>query len=151
MTEITLRPANRREASAIRALVIAAGLNPFGLDWRRFVVAISPAGQVVGCLQHKPHRDGSLELASLVTAPDFREQGIARRLIADFLEQHEPPVYLMCRAELTEFYVRFGFQVVPLAEMPPYFRRIQRLTDLFLHGRDAKKGLRIMCRGCSSA
>ena len=44
-------------------------------------------GEVIGCAQIKPHRDGSRELASLVVHPDYRGQGIARRMI-QYLTKH---------------------------------------------------------------
>ncbi len=125
-----LRPACAEDAAAIRRLVRGARLNPIGLDWRRFVV-LEAEGEVVGCVQVKPHRDGSRELASLVVAPGWRGRGLGRRLVEAVLERHPPPLYLTCRSGLMPFYERFGFREVGETEpQPPYFRRVRRLGRL---------------------
>jgi hypothetical protein len=66
----SLRPAAKKDQPEIRKLVLAGGINPSGLDWQRFFVAEDQAGKVIGCAQLKPHRDGSVELASLVVVED---------------------------------------------------------------------------------
>jgi amino-acid N-acetyltransferase len=109
----SLRPAAKEDAFLIRSLVHAARLNPTGLDWRRFTVAVLPNGEVIGCVQVKPHRDGTQELASLVVREDWRGRGVARALMRHELEIHAGPLYLMCRAGLGPFYRQFGFR--PLA------------------------------------
>jgi hypothetical protein len=44
----------------------------------------------------------------------------------------------MCRSDLGPFYEKFGFRRLEVNEMPPYFRRLKRLTALFekLAGRE---------------
>ena len=130
MTTFTLRPANSADFPAIKTLVHNAHLNPTGLKWPRFVVAENDLGEVIGCGQIKPHRDGSFELASLVVAENYRGQGIARSLVAHLLDNHEGNIYLMCRSSLGEFYRKLGFVPVLEPKMPPYFRRISRLASL---------------------
>jgi N-acetylglutamate synthase-like GNAT family acetyltransferase len=125
-----LRPAENADSATIKSLVRQAGINPLGLDWERFLVAVDRENQVIGCVQIKPHRDGSRELASLVTRPDWRNQGVARSLIEQLLEKHPGMLYLMCRSELGPFYEKFGFRVLAEDAMPRYFRRIKRLTRL---------------------
>ena len=125
-----LRPATASDAAAIRSLVYAARINPTGLDWRRFVVAVSPDGEVIGCGQVKPHRDGSRELASIVVAPGWRGNGTARLIIEHLVENNPGPLYLTCRAVLGPFYEKFGFRRVGEAEMTPYFRKLNRLARL---------------------
>ena len=131
MVDYFLRPARPDDFPAIRSLIRAVRINPTGLDWQRFVVAETNDGLLVGCGQVKPHRDGTLELASIAVEQDFRHQGVARALIADLLRHYPRPLYLMCRSGLGSFYERFGFQVVPPEQMPPYFRRIQNLAGVF--------------------
>lgn len=114
----------------IRRLVRIGRINPTGLDWKRFVVAVSPEGEVIGCGQIKPHRDGTNELASLVTHPKWRGKGVARALIEHLLASHGGDLYLMCRAELGPFYAKFGFRTLRPEEMSRYFRRIHRLVGL---------------------
>jgi hypothetical protein len=53
-----IRPAKQGEAGEIRRMVYTARINPMGLDWRRFVVAVDPDGRLIGCGQVKTHRDG---------------------------------------------------------------------------------------------
>jgi len=108
-----------------------ARLNPFGLAWQRFILATTPDEHVVGCVQAKPHGD-LVELASLVVLPDWRRQGIGRLLINQLKATSGPPLWLMCRSQLTPFYEAFGFlQVTDADEMPTYFRRIYRLSAMF--------------------
>jgi amino-acid N-acetyltransferase len=128
--KITIRPAIEADKPKIRDLVWDAHLNPTGLDWRRFVVGVNARGVVIACAQIKPHRDGSQELASLVVSPEYRGNGIARKLMEHLIRHHTGDLYLMCRASLGGFYRKFGFSAVDVEEMPPYFQRISRLAAL---------------------
>ncbi len=131
MDKTVLRPALGEDFHAIRALIRTVGINPTGLDWRRFVVAVTPDGKVAGCGQVKPHSDGSRELASIAVRPAFRRQGIAQAIIERLLTENPPPLYLICRNGLGSFYERFGFRAVRENEMPLYFRRLMRAARLF--------------------
>jgi N-acetylglutamate synthase-like GNAT family acetyltransferase len=124
----SLRPATQEDFPAIRALVRAARINPLGLDWRRFLLAVDERGALIGCGQVKTHGDGSRELASIAVQPAWRGQGVARAIIQRLLEVHSRPLYLNCRSSLGPFYEKFGFRTIPESEMPPYFRRIKRLA-----------------------
>lgn len=113
-------------------MVRRARLNPLGLDWRRFTVAVDLEDTVIGCVQIKPHRDGSRELASLVVAPDWRHQGIGASLVSAVKAQSGETLWLMCRRPLATYYHRFGFDMVgDPSRMPPYFKRIWRFVQLF--------------------
>lgn len=128
---ISLREATQSDDREIREMIHAAGINPMGLDWRRFVLAVTERGEIAGCGQVKPHRDGSLELASISVQPGWQRQGAARQIIEYLLKQNPGPLYLTCRSGLGPFYEKFGFRTIDLAEMPPYFRRITRLVQIF--------------------
>jgi GNAT superfamily N-acetyltransferase len=128
MPDISLRPALESDAKTISDLIHRAGITPLGLDWRRFVIAETPEKRFMGCAQLKPHGDGSCELASLAVEQEFRNQGVARTIIAHFLGQGSHPLYLMCRPSLVPFDGKCGFRVIGPEGMPPYFRRIRRLT-----------------------
>ncbi len=130
-TNFSLRPAGQSDQGAIRALIHEAGINPTGLDWRRFVLAVDAQGEMIGCGQVKPQGDGALELASIAVRPAWRRQGVARAVIMRLIETHPGALYLTCRARLGPFYEQFGFdRVVEPAGMPPYFRRLTRLASL---------------------
>lgn len=143
---ITLRAADAADQSAIRRLVRAAGINPMGLDWRRFVVAVAPDGVIIGTGQLKPH-DAVIELASIAVIPAYQGQGYARLIIERLLSQAPPEVWLMCEGRLTTLYERFGFrEVVVAAEMPPYFQRMRRLVTLFSQLSRSEARLAVMVR-----
>ncbi len=127
---VTLHEAAKADFPAIRALVRQTGINPLGLDWRRFIVAKSPAGEFIGCGQLKPHSDGSLELASLAVVPAWRGRGVARLIIQALMAKAPRPLYLTCRGALGPFYEKFGFRVLHPDEMPSYFRRLSRLAGI---------------------
>ena len=123
----SLRPATSTDFPAIRGLIRLVQINPIDLDWQRFVIAVTPEGEMIGCGQVKPHGDGSRELASIAVTPPWRKRGVARAII-EYLTASEPgTLYLTCRASLGPFYTRFGFKAIEQPEMPPYFRRISRL------------------------
>jgi ribosomal protein S18 acetylase RimI-like enzyme len=132
LADLIIRPAVPEDFPLIRALIHAVKINPTGLDWHRFLVAVTPENIFLGCGQIKPHSDGSLELASIAVQEQARGQGVARAVIQELLLR-EPtrPLYLMCRARLESLYIRFGFHKVGLTEMPLYFRRISRAERLF--------------------
>lgn len=145
-SKITLRPAQFVDRRQINYLVWRARLNPTGLDWRRFVVASSPDGKVIACAQIKPHRDGSEELASLVVDPDYRNQGIARQIVEHLIQKQDGNLYLMCRASLGDFYRKFGFKVISVPDMPPYFQRVSKLTSIAKFMRKEGETLLVMMR-----
>lgn len=123
----SIRPATPDDARAIRSLIWQVGINPTGLNWRRFQVAVDETGRVIGCGQIKPHSDGTNELASIAVLPPQRGQGVARALIEALLAAAPSPLYLTCRASLRPLYEKFGFGVLPPEQMSPYFRRVWRV------------------------
>jgi N-acetylglutamate synthase-like GNAT family acetyltransferase len=136
LADVTLRPATVADAVDIKSLIRLVRINPTGLDWKRFLLASSADGELVACAQVKPHADGTLELASLAVRPAWRGRGLARRLVEQLLSQSPRPLYLTCRSSLGIFYGRFGFRTLASDELTPYFRRLQRLADMFLFRKD---------------
>jgi N-acetylglutamate synthase-like GNAT family acetyltransferase len=128
----SLRPATETDFPEIKALIRQVRINPAGLDWRRFTVAVEGSGQMVACAQLKPVPGGLTELASLAVRPAFRHQGIARALIEHLLAGAPRPVYLTCRSSLGKLYEKFGFRALEADETPAYYRRLQRLAGVFL-------------------
>ena len=126
----TIRPAREAEESQIRALIHLVGINPMGLDWKRFILAVNDRDQMIGCGQLKPHGQGILELASIAVYPEHQGQGVARAIIEHLLKDSPRPLYLMCQFSLGTFYEKFGFRPIPYEEMPRYFQRISKLVGL---------------------
>ena len=126
---LTIRPAAAADQAAIRAIVRAAPLNPIGIDWPRFLLVAS-GEQIVGIGQVKPHGDGTRELASIAVVPEWRGRGIASMIVRALLVRETGTLYLMCAPEMAGYYPRFGFRRLAPAELPPYFRRIDRLMGV---------------------
>lgn len=128
MSNFTLRSARETDAKPIKDLIHLVGINPTGLDWKRFVVAVDAKDQVVACGQLKPHGEGILELASLAVQPEFQGQGLGRLIIEDLLKKSPRPLYLMCMSKNGGLYEKFGFRSLEYKEMPRYFQRISKLA-----------------------
>jgi N-acetylglutamate synthase-like GNAT family acetyltransferase len=130
MTDVVLRPASAKDFPTISRLIRQVQINPTGLDWHRFVVAVDSQGMLVGCGQLKPHRGGIVELASIAVVPSFRKSGIARLIIERLLVLAPRPLYLTCRSRLGSFYMKWGFRALVIAEMPPYYRRLAKVMSI---------------------
>lgn len=132
MVNYAVRPALVSESAQIKGLIHLVGINPAGLDWKRFIVAVDESGRVLSCGQVKPHGRNNeiLELASIATHPDHRNQGLARKVIEALLERTPRPLYLMCMAHNGPVYERFGFVPLEYDEMPRYFQRIKKIFDV---------------------
>jgi amino-acid N-acetyltransferase len=127
MQSFMLRQADETDFAIIRSMIRTAGINPMGLAWERFVVAVDAEGKIIGCGQIKPHSDGTRELASVVVIPDWRGQGVARAIIEQLIAEHRGELYLTCREELGRLYEKFGFVRLNDKALPPYFRRIRKI------------------------
>jgi N-acetylglutamate synthase-like GNAT family acetyltransferase len=140
----TMRPATRKDSTAIHLLIYKTGINPMDLDWRRFLVIVDEHNRLLACGQVKPHPDGTRELASLAVQPDYRRQGLARQVIEHLQGQYHPPLYLICRDTLQPLYEKFGFRVVSLEELPPYFKHLTRRVSMLRRLSPVPFGLRVM-------
>ena len=147
MAQYDLRPATEFESTQIKDLSHLVGINPSGLDWRRFLVAVDASGQVIGCGQIKPHGADILELASIAVVPQFQGQGIARAIIEMLLAQSPRPLYLMCIAHNGPMYEKFGFHTIEYKEMPKYFQRISKLFSVAKAVRRTEEDLLVMKLG----
>lgn len=133
-SQILYRPATAGDQKVIRAIIREAEINPLGVKWNNFLLAVDEmTGEVVGTGQIKTHGDGSRELASIAVRPAYQRRGIAseivRRLIAQDARESNAPLYLLCADDMPTFYERFGFRRIGRSEMPPYFRRLTRLAS----------------------
>ena len=147
MLQYEVRQAMESESAQIKDLIHLVGINPTGLDWRRFLVAVNESGQVIGCGQIKPHGADILELASIAVQPEFQGQGIARRIIEALLAQTPRPVYLMCIEHNGPMYETFGFVPIDGDEMPKYFRRMKNLFAVAKAMRRTEEDLWVMKLG----
>lgn len=126
----SLRPAGPSDQSSIRRLVSRLQLNPMGIHWQHFLIALDSAGSLIGMGQVKQHKDGSRELASIGVVPAHRGEGIARLIIENLLARETVTLYLTCRLHNGPLYQKFGFHALDDPEqMPPYFRRIYRMAQ----------------------
>lgn len=112
-----LRPANAKDAWAIRKLVLSAKLDPTQLRWQQFSV-VECNGRAIACGQLRAFT-GAQELGSLVVASDWRGKGVGSYLVESLIRQATQPLYLECLGhKLAEFYARFGFVAVTWKELP---------------------------------
>jgi N-acetylglutamate synthase-like GNAT family acetyltransferase len=130
MNAYVIRPALESDFAQIKALIHLVGINPTGLDWRRFIVAVDERDRVVACGQIKPHGQDILEMASIAAHPNHRGRGLARRVIEELLRSSPRPLYLMCMAHNGPMYEKFGFARLTTEQMPRYFQRIKRVFDV---------------------
>jgi N-acetylglutamate synthase-like GNAT family acetyltransferase len=130
MSTFILRPARETESDTIKDLIHAVGINPIGLDWKRFIVAVDAQDQIIATGQIKPHGREIHELASIAVVPEYRGQGLARVIIEYLLRDSPRPLYLTCVSSLGSFYEKFGFRAIEYEEMPRYFQRISKLAGL---------------------
>jgi len=130
MVDYVIRSALESESTQIKDLINLVGINPTGLDWKRFIVAVNESGQVIACGQIKPHGADVRELASIAVTPEFRRLGLARAVIEMLLRENPKPLYLMCISHNGPMYEKFGFRVISEKQMPRYFARIKKLFDI---------------------
>jgi N-acetylglutamate synthase-like GNAT family acetyltransferase len=105
---------------------------------------VDETDRLIGCGQIKTHGDKTRELASIAVRPERQGEGIGTAIITQLLTENEPPLYLTCRASMQPYYEKFGFRVLRPEEMPPYFRRINRLFSFFKKIARRSEDLRVM-------
>jgi N-acetylglutamate synthase-like GNAT family acetyltransferase len=130
MKNYIIRPALESETVQIKDLINLVGINPMGLNWKRFIVAVTDSGQVIACGQIKPHGADIRELASIAVNPEYRGHGIARTVIETLLRETPKPLYLMCVSHNASMYEKFGFRVIAEKQMPRHFARIKKLFTI---------------------
>jgi N-acetylglutamate synthase-like GNAT family acetyltransferase len=124
-TPFHLRPAAAADQAAIKQIIQEMRLNPMGLDWPHFVLAVDEADELVGCGQVKTHWDGSRELASIAVCRQWQRQGVARAIIEHLQAQHGAPLWLTCPSRRIPIYQKFGFcEMTTGRGLPLYFRLV---------------------------
>lgn len=129
LDDLVFRPAVATDQPEISALVRSERLNPTGLDWRRFVVAVDGRG-LAGAVQVRHHPDGSRELGSLVVRPPWRGRGVASRLVELALGAQREHVQLITYDALVPYFARWGFRPLRPAQAPRAVRRNHVLGSL---------------------
>lgn len=141
MSEITIREATESDAETIKAMVHREHLNPLSLKWQNFLIA-EVDDAIAGIGQIKPYGDCE-ELASIITNPDYRGQGVARRLIAQLEDSAGRPLYLKCAAPMESYYKQFGYETITWREAPLSFKGfgllMQILSLVGIQGRIMRK------------
>lgn len=142
--QFTLRPAQKQDWHAIHRLVWRVRINPFGLAWRRFIVAVDPHGRVIGCGQIKTHSGGLRELASLAVTPALQKHGLGSAIVTRLMAGQKPPLYLMTHRRRETYYHRFGFYSLPGDQIPAAFK----FPWLLLNGlaRPPRAGQPVQCK-----
>lgn len=122
----------RGEAGDLEAVAAIQDASPEAAHWRvedylehDFRVAVS-AGAAAGFLVSRTLTAGEYEILNLAVASEFRRQGVARELLAAFLENVEGAVYLEVRESngaAINLYKSMGFKEVAVRkeyyEFPP--------------------------------
>ncbi len=124
----TIRPARQIDRPQIRQVIFQAGLIPFRMDWRRFLVA-EAEGCIVGVGQVRPHRYGSREVASIAVLPAWQGKGVGTAIVRALVEREPNVLYLFCLEHRESFYVRLGFRLCERPQLPPSLARIYRLAN----------------------
>jgi N-acetylglutamate synthase-like GNAT family acetyltransferase len=128
VTDLIIRAATAADAEAIHALVTShldeGHLLPRALDElrvhaERFVVC-DVAGQITACAELAPLSPKVAEVRSLVVSRDFRQMGLAQRLVAELRTQARLQGFdtLTAFAHDARFFVRQGFSIVPHVWIP---------------------------------
>jgi amino-acid N-acetyltransferase len=126
---IGIRRATERDQQEIRALVHGERLNPTGINWPNFLVAVI-GGSVIGAVQMRKHSDGSRELGSLVVSKEHRGHGTASRLIDALLAEDQEPVWMITAEPYAGAYSRWGFEQIEARAAPAKVRRNHLMGSL---------------------
>lgn len=118
---VSIRPATEDDQEHILALARGERVKPFGLNWPNFIVAEKDR-RIVGAVQIRTHRDGSLELGSLVVASSLRGQGIASQLIDRRLADASGRILIITGRRYAHHYRRWGFVRIAPSAAPPSIR-----------------------------
>jgi len=116
-----------------------------GVDWRKFVVAVSDDGALIGCCQVKLHKGGIREISTIAVDKAWRGKGIPTTGGEFMLANFPRPLWGTCLSRLVPLYQKLGaVEVVDPERMPPYLRRRQRWFNAFLRLARRKQYLAVM-------
>lgn len=118
LPRLTVRSASEEDLSAIAAIQEgapeAAHWNP--RDYLAYECRVAEQeAMVVGFLVARKVADREIEILNIAVAPDFRRQGVGRRLLDDILSHHRGECFLEVRESnvaARRFYEKAGFQTI---------------------------------------
>jgi ribosomal-protein-alanine N-acetyltransferase len=119
----------RGGASDLAEVAAVQAASPEAAQWDaagylQYDFRVSVCGiRVAGFLVSRTVAEGETELLNLAVAPEFRRQGMARKLVESLLAESPGVVYLEVRESnlaARKFYNRLGFQEVSLR--PGYYQ-----------------------------
>ena len=126
-----VRTAEYSDWKEIKAIIRQTRLNPFGLDWQKFVIAVSVDNTIVGIGQLKRHRGGIVEMASIAVIKSWRGKGVSKSVIDQLLQQGKRNLWLTCRSSMRSFYRQFSFREIRDRNHAPFpYRVILRISSL---------------------
>lgn len=130
MTDV--RKANRDDHAQIKAMIQQAGINPFGVHWKRFFV-LEVDGTIVGCVQLKQHLFLVQELSSLVMIPSWQKKGLSKKLIRACIDEATKELFLVCDDTLVALYIKYGFRRYTSNDRSLFYRIHLAVSRLFWH------------------
>ncbi|MCB0199095.1 MAG: GNAT family N-acetyltransferase [Caldilineae bacterium] len=130
--DVLIRPAGEADAQIIKQSIKDAGLDRTGLNWRRFKLAVTTEGEVLGMCQVRHYWD-TRELGSLWVRADTRGYGIGGVLIRACLAEEAPPVYLECVEARQTYYETHGFRRIPVMQAPRGLRLKSGIGGILAH------------------
>lgn len=114
---IEIRKAVALDQPEIVALVHSERLNPTGLDWRNFCVAVLD-GHLVGAVQIRPHAGKAREVGSFVVARGLRGCALGGRLLDYVLRGEAGDVHAITVEGLMPYFSAWGFTRQALCQAP---------------------------------
>lgn len=127
---ITYCTATSSDLPEVRALLAAAGLPQAGLEEHilNFMLALE-GDKVVGCAGLEIYQNSAL-LRSVVVAEEYRSLGIGAKLtegMIDLARYNNLSSLSLLTETAADFFGRFGFAVVPRAELPAALQASEEL------------------------
>jgi predicted N-acetyltransferase YhbS len=121
--------ATRHDKADLKELLEEHGWGDSSVDVGTIFMARD--GGVVGCVKIVEVAPQTLVLDDMLVSEGRRGQGIGADLMRAAMNSRGGTMWLCCHEELISFYDRFGFAVVPEAELPePVVSYLESVDDI---------------------